>query len=184
MSLGRFGELLNGPHIAEGWQLKTLVQPSRLVGANGMRFGPDGRLYVAQAFGGQISAYNLDTSETQIVSGADGQIIAPDDLAFDSKGNLFATEVMSARVSARRANGDVQVIADNVPVANGIVVHNDRIFMSEFNPEGRILELFADGSAPRIIANNLMMPNALSMGPGQPPLFSSGAFGRSVASAC
>ena len=165
MSLGRFGELLNGPHIAEGWQLKTLVQPSRLVGANGMRFGPDGRLYVAQAFGGQISAYNLDTSETQIVSGADGQIIAPDDLAFDSKGNLFATEVMSARVSARRANGDVQVIADNVPVANGIVVHNDRIFMSEFNPEGRILELFADGSAPRIIANNLMMPNALSMGP-------------------
>jgi sugar lactone lactonase YvrE len=126
--------------------------------------GSDNYLYVAQAFGGQISAVNLDGSASKIVSPTDGAIVAPDDLAFDSRGNLFVTEVMSARVSALRPNGDIQIIAEHVPVANGIVVHNDRIFMSEFNPEGRILELYPDGAPPRVIASNLMMPNALSVG--------------------
>lgn len=130
-----------------------------------MRWGDDGRLYVAQAFGSQISSVDVEDGTASIVSAADGPIVAPDDLAFDSKGNLFVTEVMSARVSVRRPNGWVDVIASDVPVANGVTVHADRIFMSEFNPEGRILELFEDGSAPRQIASGLMMPNALSLGP-------------------
>ncbi|MFA7554240.1 MAG: SMP-30/gluconolactonase/LRE family protein [Spongiibacteraceae bacterium] len=164
MIIGRYGEKLLRPTAKAGWQLAVLIAGSKLAGANGLRFGPDGRLYVAQAFGGQISAYDLAAGKTTVISGAGGQIIAPDDLAFDSHGSLFATEVMSARVSAQRPNGDIDVIAHNVPVANGIVVHNDRIFISEFNPEGRILELFADGSTPRVICSQLMMPNALSMG--------------------
>jgi sugar lactone lactonase YvrE len=130
-----------------------------------MRLGPDGQLYVAQAFGSQISAVDVSTGAARIVSAAGGAIVAPDDLAFDSFGNLFVTEVMSARVSALRPNGAVDVIAADVPVANGITVHADRIFMSEFNPDGRIWELFADGSAPRLIASGLMMPNALCLGP-------------------
>ncbi len=130
-----------------------------------MRWGDDGRLYVAQAFGSQISSVNVEDGTASIVSAADGPIVAPDDLAFDSKGNLFVTEVMSARVSAIRPNGDVDVIANDMPVANGVTVHDDRIFMSEFNQEGRIVELFADGAAPRQIASGLMMPNALSLGP-------------------
>jgi sugar lactone lactonase YvrE len=165
MVMSRYGFAGAEAVVAKDWTCRTLVSPSRLVGANGMRFGPNGQLYVAQAFGGQISAYDLSKGCSDVVSGADGDIIAPDDLAFDSAGNLFATEVMSARVSARSPRGDVRVIADNVPVANGITVHNDRIFLSEFNPQGRILELFADGSSPRVIASDLMMPNALSMGP-------------------
>jgi sugar lactone lactonase YvrE len=162
-AVGRYGEKLCTPSVKQGWIIKTLVPASRLTGANGMRFGPDGRLYIAQAFGGQITAYDLKSQQATIISSANGQIIAPDDLAFDSHGNLFATEVMSARVSTIRSNGDIDVIASNVPVANGITVHNDRIFMSEFNPQGRILELFPDGATPRVIAANLMMPNALTM---------------------
>jgi sugar lactone lactonase YvrE len=130
-----------------------------------MRWGPDGRLYVAQAFGGQVSAVDVVSGVAEVISPANGSILAPDDLAFDSYGNLFATEVMSARVSAYRANGTVDVIATDVPVANGITVHADRIFMSEFNPEGRILELFADGATPRVIASDMLMPNALCLGP-------------------
>lgn len=142
-----------------------LVEPTAVVGANGIGFGGDGRLYVAQAFGGQISAMTPGTRQVDIIAPANGAIIAPDDLAFDSRGNLFATEVMSARVSLREPGGGTRVIAGNVPVANGITVWYDRIFMSEFRPDGRILELFADGSTPRVICSGLLAPNALAVGP-------------------
>ena len=161
----RLGQSAPAPSCARGWTLETRVAPAALIGANGMRWGPDGRLYVAQAFGGQVSAVDVASGSAEVISPANGSIIAPDDLAFDSHGTMFATEVMSARVSAYRPNGAVDVIAADVPVANGITVHRDRIFMSEFNPEGRILELFADGAAPRVIASGLMMPNALCLGP-------------------
>jgi sugar lactone lactonase YvrE len=161
----RLGQSVPAPVCAKGWTLETRVAPAALIGANGMRWGPDGRLYVAQAFGGQVSAIDVTSGAADVISPANGSIIAPDDLAFDSHGTMFATEVMSARVSAYRTNGRVDVIAADVPVANGITVHADRIFMSEFNPEGRILELFADGATPRVIASGMMMPNALCLGP-------------------
>src|SRR3954462_3148326 len=41
----------SAPGIAEGWQLQRLTQPSRLFGANGLRTGADGRIYVAQVAG-------------------------------------------------------------------------------------------------------------------------------------
>ena len=130
-----------------------------------MRWGPDGQLYVAQAFGSQISAVDVATGAARVVAPADGAVVGPDDLAFDSRGNMFVTEVMSARVSAIAPNGTVSVIASDVPVANGITVHDDRIFMSEFNPDGRIWELDANGAPPRLIAEHQMMPNALCLGP-------------------
>lgn len=165
MTRDRLGIPRGAPAAADGYTLSTLVGPAALAGANGMRWGPDGALYVAQAFGSQVSAVDVASGSARIVAPADGAIVAPDDLAFDSHGNLFVTEVMSARVSAIRPNGNVDVIASDVPVANGVTVHNDRIFMSEFNPEGRIWELRADGAQPRMIADGLMMPNALCLGP-------------------
>jgi sugar lactone lactonase YvrE len=163
--LDRLGRPSRSPVTLPGWHLSALLPAGQLTGANGLRWGPDGQLYVAQAFGSQVSAVDTRSGAARIISGADGSIIAPDDLAFDSHGNLYLTEVMNARVSAIRSGGRVDVIASDVPVANGITVHADRIFMSEFNPEGRIFELFADGSQPREIASGLMMPNALSQGP-------------------
>lgn len=165
MTCDRLGLATVTPQAAPGWSIEELVGPAALTGANGMRWGPDGLLYVAQAFGSQVSAVDTADGSARIISAADGQIIAPDDLAFDSRGNLFVTEVMSARVSAIRPNGAVEVIAADVPVANGVTVHGDRIFMSEFRPGGCIWELFADGGAPRLIADGLMMPNALCLGP-------------------
>src|ERR1700720_898780 len=110
---------------AKGWTASRVTPPSALFGANGMRIGPDGRLYVAQAFGSQISAIDLSSGAVSVVSPQGGPIVGPDDLAFDSKGTLYATEVMSARVCARSPNGDVRIIADNVMGANGITIHQD-----------------------------------------------------------
>ena len=42
--------------LAKGWSMERLIAPSRLFGSNGLRTGPDGRVYVAQVAGSQISA--------------------------------------------------------------------------------------------------------------------------------
>ena len=150
---------------AKGWAASRVTTPSTLFGANGMRVGPDGLLYVAQAFGSQVSTVDITSGAVATVSPIGGPIVAPDDLAFDSHGILYATEVMSERVCARTPNGEVRIIADNVPAANGITAWRDRLFMDECRPEGRLFELFPDGRAPRQIADNLPLPNALSVGP-------------------
>lgn len=156
-----------GPRAAAGWQLSHISSPSGLFGANGMRIGPDGRLYVVQAFGSQISAVTTTTGACETISPVGGPIVAPDDITFDSHGVMYVTEVMNARVTARTADGKTRVIADNVPGANGITTYQDRLFMDECRPGGRLFELYADGRAPRVLAENLALPNALSVGPDQ-----------------
>ncbi len=93
-----------------------LTAPSRLFGANGLRTGPDGRIYIAQVTGSQISALDIATGEVETVSAKGGDIIAPDDVAFDAGGNLYATEVMDGRVSVRDTDGRTRVLRDDVPV--------------------------------------------------------------------
>jgi sugar lactone lactonase YvrE len=154
-----------GPKAAAGWQVTALSPPSGLFGANGMRIGPDGRLYVVQAFGSQVSAINTSTGACETISPVGGPIVAPDDIVFDSRGVMYVTEVMSARVCARTPDGQTRIIADNVPGANGITAYKDRLFMDECRPGGRLFELFPDGRTPRLIADNLALPNALSVGP-------------------
>ena len=154
-----------GPQVAAGWQLTHLSPPSGLFGANGMQFGPDGRLYVVQAFGSQVSAIDTGTGVCQTISPVGGPIVAPDDIAFDSRGVMYITEVMNGRVSARTSDGQTRVIADNVPAANGLTAYQDRLFMDECRPGGRLFEVYPDGRAPRLIAADLPLPNALSVGP-------------------
>ena len=162
--MNRYGEDTQ-PQAAAGWQLARLSSPSGLFGANGMRMGSDGKLYVVQAFGSQVSAVDTGSGACETISPVGGPMVAPDDIAFDSHDVMYVTEVMSARVSARTPSGEVRVIADNVPAANGITAHQDRLFMDECRPGGRLFELYPDGREPRVIAENLPLPNALSVGP-------------------
>jgi len=153
------------PISADGWRLERLTAPSRLFGANGLRTGPDGRVYVAQVTGSQISALDLGTGQLATVSAKGGDIIAPDDVAFDPSGNLYATEVMDGRVSVREAGGRTRVLRDDLPCANGITVHAGRLFIGECREGGRLMELDLNGGAPRILAENLPSPNAMEVGP-------------------
>ena len=153
------------PSAADGWRLERLTAPSRLFGANGLRTGPDGRVYIAQVTGSQISALDLATGRLDTVSPKGGDIIAPDDVAFDPSGNLYATEVMDGRVSMRAPGGRTRVLRDDLPCANGITVHSSRLFIGECREGGRLMELDLGGGAPRILAENLPSPNAMEVGP-------------------
>jgi sugar lactone lactonase YvrE len=161
---GRCGAGIS-PSVAEGWRLERLTPPSRLFGANGLRTGPDGRIYVAQVTGSQISALDIETGRMETISPKGGDIIAPDDVAFDPQGNLYATEVMDGRVSARSIDGHTRVLRDDVPSANGITVHQGRLFIGECREGGRLLELDLGGGAPRVLLENVPSPNAMEVGP-------------------
>ncbi|HSY40193.1 MAG TPA: SMP-30/gluconolactonase/LRE family protein, partial [Polyangia bacterium] len=159
---GRYTAL---PGLAPGWSLERLVGPSRLYGANGLRTGPDGRIYIAQVTGSQISALDLETGEIEVISAKGGDIISPDDVAFDAHGNLYATEVMEGRVSVRGVDGRTRVLRDDLPCANGITVHQGRLFINECRVGGRLMELSLNGGAPRFLLENIPMPNAMEVGP-------------------
>jgi sugar lactone lactonase YvrE len=153
------------PTLAEGWRLTRVTGPSRLFGANGLRTGPDGRVYIAQVTGSQISALDVATGQLDTISAKGGEIIAPDDVAFDPSGNLYATEVMDGRVSMRDAAGRTRVLRDDVPSANGITFHRGRLFIGECREGGRLLELDRGGGAPRVLLENAPSPNAMEVGP-------------------
>jgi sugar lactone lactonase YvrE len=161
---GRSGAGIS-PSLADGWRLERLTPPSRLFGANGLRTGPDGRIYIAQVTGSQISALDIETGRLETISPKGGDIIAPDDVAFDPRGNLYATEVMDGRVSARGTDGRTRVLRDDVPSANGITVHQGRLFIGECREGGRLLELDLGGGPPRVLLENVPSPNAMEVGP-------------------
>ena len=151
--------------LVEGWVLERLTPPSRLFGATSLRTRPDGRIYVAQVAGSQISALDIGTGEPESVIAPGAGLLAPDDLDFDAQGNLYATEYYDGRVSVRDAGGHVRALRDDVPGANGITFHRGRLFVDECRIGGRLLELDLAGGAPRVLAENLPMPNALAPGP-------------------
>ncbi len=151
--------------VAESWRLERVTAPSRLFGANGVRTGPDGRVYIAQVTGSQISALDHRTGQLETVSPKGGDIVAPDDVAFDDGGSLYATEVMDGRVSMLDAAGRTRVLRDDVPSANGITFHRGRLFVGECREAGRLLELGLDGGAPRVLLENVPSPNAMEVGP-------------------
>jgi sugar lactone lactonase YvrE len=155
----------SSPSLASGWSWKRLTQPSRLFGANGIRTGADGRIYVAQVSGSQISAIDVTTGAVEAISPKGGDIVAPDDLVFDDKGNLYATEITEGRVSARAPNGTTRVICAGLPCANPIAFHQGRLYAGECRINGRIMELDLNGGAPRVLLENVPMPNAMEVGP-------------------
>ncbi|MFP5306189.1 MAG: SMP-30/gluconolactonase/LRE family protein, partial [Gammaproteobacteria bacterium] len=153
------------PTLAEGWRIERLTPPSRLYGANGLRTGPDGRVYAAQVSGSQISAIDIDTGAIETISPMGGEIVAPDDLAFDAQGNLYATEITEGRVSMRTRNGETRVVYGDMPCANPITVHQGRLFAGECRIGARIMELDLNGGAPRVLVDNVPMANAMEVGP-------------------
>lgn len=151
--------------VADGWSLSRLTPPSRLFGANGLRTGADGRIYVAQVSGSQISAIDVDTGAIETIAPMGGAIVAPDDLVFDDRGALFVTEFTEGRVSVRAPNGSVSVVQGDMPCANPITIHKGRLIAGECRPGGRIMELSLSGGAPRLILGEVPMPNAFAVGP-------------------
>ena len=147
------------------WDVRRLTPPSPLWGSNGVAFGPDGRLYVAQFLAGQISAVDLASGDVEVVVPVDGPVQAPDDLAFGADGSMYITDLIPGRVWRRSPAGEYALVSDEVQVPNGITCVGDRLFVNEMKFDGRVLELFPGGGDPVVLAEGLAMGNAMQRGP-------------------
>ncbi len=155
----------NLPSRSERRHVSRLTEPSPLGGSNGVAFGPDGRLYVAQYVVGQISAVDLGSGDVETVVGMDGPVQSPDDLAFATDGSMYITDLVPGRVWRRAPDGEFTLVSDEVAVPNGIACVDDRLFVNEMRMGGRVLELLPGGADPVVLAEGLALGNAMQLGP-------------------
>jgi sugar lactone lactonase YvrE len=156
------------PRVAAGWKFEIVVPPSLLFGANGMTFGPDGRLHVGQVHGSQVTAIDVDSVRAELFAPMGAGIVTPDDCIFMADGTLFATSPVFNKVTARDANGSYRTVYEDLPSVNGITTDRsgNRLFVDEFRRGGRLLELDASGRRPaEVLLDNLDGPNGFAMGP-------------------
>lgn len=161
---GRIAE--NQPaQVAEGYSLSRVTRASRLAGANGMRTGADGKIYVAQVAGSRVSTIDPDSGEVSALTAIGGGITAPDDLVFDDAGNLYCTEITLNRVSVLEPNGNARVLQGDINTANPITFHQGRLIVGELTLDARIMELDRNGGAPKVLLEHIPMVNAFDVGP-------------------
>ncbi|MGW0846241.1 outer membrane protein assembly factor BamB family protein [Streptomyces sp. NPDC002787] len=147
------------------WEPRRLNPPSPLWGSNGVAFGPDGRLYVAQYLAGQISAVDTATGDVDVVVPMDSPVQSPDDLAFGADGSMYIADLVPGRVWRRSPAGEYSLVSDEVTNPNGITCVGDRLFINEMKPNGRLMELFPDGGDPVVLTEGLALGNAMQLGP-------------------
>ncbi|MFC3996401.1 hypothetical protein ACFOVU_10770 [Nocardiopsis sediminis] len=150
---------------ATRWRAERLTPPGRLPGSNGVAFGPDGRLYVAQFLAGRISAVDPATGDVEVVVPEDGPVQSPDDLAFGADGSMYIADLVPGRVWRRSPEGAFTLVSDEVKVPNGIACVGDRLFVNEMRPGGRLVELFPGGGEAVVLTDGLALGNAMQLGP-------------------
>ncbi|GAA0703126.1 SMP-30/gluconolactonase/LRE family protein [Streptomyces malaysiensis subsp. malaysiensis] len=146
-------------------EVRRLTRANRLWGSNGVTFGPDGRLYVAQFLAGQISAVDPVSRDIEVVVPLDGPVEAPDDLAFGADGSMYIADLTPGRVWRRGPGGEYTLVSDQVSVPNGITCVGDRLFVNEMKMNGRLMELFPGGGDPAVLTDGLALGNAMQLGP-------------------
>lgn len=147
------------------WRASRLGPPNPLWGSNGVAFGPDGRLYVAEFLAGRISALDIATGDLDVIVPMDGPVQSPDDLAFGADGSMYIADLVPGRVWRRTPDGTYTLVSDDVINPNGITCVGDRLFVNEMKPDGRLLELFPDGGDPVVLTEGLALGNAMQRGP-------------------
>lgn len=151
---------------APGWEVETLVQPSRLFGSNGIRWAPDGLLWITEFNGEQVSRWDPATDTLSLGSPMGPDIKGPDDIAFDAAGGFYVTETLNGRVTGRHADGRAVVVLDDSPGANGITIdpRTDELYVDEMREGGRVLRLDKSGNgAHTVLADGLEWCNAMEM---------------------
>ncbi|MGK2912956.1 MAG: hypothetical protein ACSLE5_00605 [Porticoccaceae bacterium] len=147
--------LLDTEGTRDDYLVQYLVPGSDFLSIHGLAFDRDDKLYVASVMGQAI--YQVDTS-----TGASKVFVGPpqgmaDDLVFGPDGTLVWTGILTGKVYARRPDGAVVVLADNLPGINSVAFRKDgRLFVTQVLWFDALWELDPKGKfAPHKIAEKL-----------------------------
>ncbi|MBL8174632.1 MAG: SMP-30/gluconolactonase/LRE family protein [Bryobacterales bacterium] len=92
--------------------------------ANGLMFGPDGRLYACENGRKRIVAYDAGGKERVIAEG-----VGSNDLAVNGKGDVYFTEPQARRVWLVDAGGKRRVVHEGIPFPNGVRLSPDHALL-------------------------------------------------------
>jgi sugar lactone lactonase YvrE len=158
-------EQTRAPTAAPGYAIERIVEGSGFHTANGVAFGPDGRLYAASVLGESIFALDIATGAIETVVGPFAG--ESDDLVFTQAGDLIWTALLEGTVRMRTADGHMLDLATGLPGANSIALTRDgkRLFVGQvFMGEG-VWEIDLAGSMPpRLVAEHTGGLNAFQFG--------------------
>ncbi len=135
----------------------VLAQGSPLHGANGVIFGPDGRLYVASVSSSVVAAVDPESGAIVERWGPEEGVNGPDDLTFGPDGSMFWTDIAGGDVVRRTPDGTTSVVASPGPGVNPITFSDDgRLFVSQCFLGDQLFEIDPDGvEEPRLITDQL-----------------------------
>lgn len=113
-------------------------------GANGLMFGPDGRLYAGLTRSRQIAAF--DASATlQVLA----ENMPSNDLAVNAKGDLYFTDTANKKVWFLPKNGQPRVVDDGIESPNGVLFSPDQTLLYVSDYTGQLswtFQIQPDGS--------------------------------------
>ena len=101
-------------------------------GANGLKFGPDGRLYACQNGRKKIVAYDMAGKESVIADGVNSN-----DLVINAKGEIYFTDPGNKRVWFIDAKGAKRVVHEGIPFPNGIQLTPDQSILNVVDMRGK-----------------------------------------------
>lgn len=147
--------LLETEGTRDAYLVQYLVPGSDFLGIHGLAFDRDDKLHVGSVMGQAIYQVDTSTGKSRIVVGPPQGMA--DDLAFGPDGTLVWTSILTGKVHARRPNGEVVVLADDLPGINSVAFRDDgRLFVTQVLWFDALWELDPKGKfAPRKIAEKL-----------------------------
>ncbi len=123
---------------------KVSVFAENTSGANGMMFGPDGRLYAGATRSKQIVAY--DAAGTPQLVAEDATV---NDLAINANGDLYFTDSAAKKVWFIPKGGKPRVVDEGIEYANGVMFSPDQTLLYVSDYAGQLswaFQIQADGS--------------------------------------
>jgi sugar lactone lactonase YvrE len=115
-------------------------------GANGLEFGPDGKLYACQNGRKRIVAYTVDGAQETVVAND----VQSNDLAINAKGEIYFTDPANRRVWFIDAKGNKRVVVEeNLEFPNGVALSPDQSLLMVADSRSKWVwsyQLLPDGS--------------------------------------
>lgn len=139
---------------SDPYRVDTLVSGGPLHGAKGIRFGPDGALYVCSVYAQTVYRVDVDTGEVTVAVGPPHG--TSDDVAFAPDGTMVWTALPEGEIRALKPGGEPYVLVGKLPLINPVNYTRDgRLFASQIGID-RFLEIDTEGKEePRLIARGI-----------------------------
>ena len=123
---------------------KSTVFAENTNGANGMMFGPDGRLYAGATRTKQIVAYDM-AGKTEIVA----ENATVNDLAINVKGDIYFSDTAAKRIWLLPKGGQPRVVDEGIDSPNGVLFSPDQslLYVSDYVGQlSWVFQIQPDGS--------------------------------------